>query len=94
MVAGPCKKARPAQDCQEEKKSRYQTDSTKRVKNNRENIRDDDYDRDVIKNNRENNRMMTMIGMLGILRIIGKTVGMMTMIGMFGILRIIGKTIG
>ena len=29
MVAGLCKKARVAQDCQEEKKSRCQTDSTK-----------------------------------------------------------------
>ena len=31
MVAGPCKSARTAQDCQEEKNSRCQTDSTKRV---------------------------------------------------------------
>ena len=32
MVAGPCKVARAAQDCQERKKSRCQTDSTKIVK--------------------------------------------------------------
>ena len=32
MVAGPCKVARAAQDCQEEKNSRCQTDITKRVK--------------------------------------------------------------
>ena len=32
MVAGPCKKARAAQDCQEEKNSRCQTDRTKRAK--------------------------------------------------------------
>ena len=38
--------------------------------------------------------MMSMIGMLGILRIIGKTIGMVTIIGMLGILRIIGKAIG
>ena len=32
MVAGSRQKARPAQDCKEEKNSRSQTDSTKRVK--------------------------------------------------------------
>ena len=30
-VAGPCKKARAAQDCQEKKNSRCQTESTERV---------------------------------------------------------------
>ena len=38
MVAGPCKKARPARDCQEKKNSRCQTDSTKRVKEKSERI--------------------------------------------------------